>query len=278
MGSVLFGTSGTARSYAPEGATSLSVAGVRLLLGAVPLVIFALWRRARPIPRPGALSFVAGASMTAFQILFFAAVQRQGVAIGTMLAIGSSPIMTSIAELARGERPHPRTIIGTVGALGGLALLVLGQPHTQQSINAIGVACGLGAGACYALYTILSKQLLHKGWSTTWTMTWSFVIAGALSIPIVLLEPTHWLTTPRGVTVALYLGIATIAVSYLLYSISLRRLASSTVVTLTLVEPVTASLLGVAILHEQLSVTSWCGAGVILLGLVLVGRNAPEPA
>jgi len=156
--------------------------------------------------------------------------------------------------------------------------LVIGQPHTQQSINAVGVACGLGAGACYALYTILSKQLLQKGWSTTWTMTWSFVIAGALSIPIIFLEPTHWLTTPRGVTVALYLGIATIAVSYLLYSISLRRLASSTVVTLTLVEPVTASLLGVAILHEQLSVTSWCGAGVILLGLVLVGRNAPESA
>ena len=109
-------------------------------------------------------------------------------------------------------------------------------------------------------------------------MTLSCVIAGALSIPIIFIEPTQWLTTPRGVTVALYLGIATIAVSYLLYSISLRRLERSTVVTLTLVEPVTASLLGVAILHEQLSVTSWCGAGVILLGLVLVGRNAPDSA
>ena len=278
MGSMLFGTSGTARSYAPDDATSLSVAGVRLLLGAVPLMVFALWRTARPIPRPGALSFWAGASMTAFQILFFAAVQRQGVAVGTMLAIGSSPIMTSIAELARGDRPHPRTIVGTVGALGGLVLLVVGQPNTQQHINAVGIACGLGAGACYALYTILSKQLLQKGWSSIWTMTWSFMIAGALSIPIIFLEPTHWWTTPRGASVALYLGIATIAVSYLLYSISLRQLASSTVVTLTLVEPVTASLLGATILHEKLSATSWCGAGVILLGLIFVGRNAPRSA
>ena len=63
----------------------------------------------------------------------------------------------------------------------------------------------------------------------------------------------------RGVSVVVYLGIVTTSVAYILFSAGLKRIPSSSAVTLSLAEPLTAALLSVIVVGERLNGTSWIG-------------------
>jgi DME family drug/metabolite transporter len=274
VASVLFGTSGTARSFAPESASSLSVAGVRLMVGALPLLAYGLVTDGRNRPRLRAEVVAAGAAMALFQVCFFSAMEHSGVAVGTMLTIGSGPVIAAGIDSLLGRRPSVRVLAALVAALAGLAMLVLGSPPDgDASFSVAGALFGVGAGACYAVYTLLCKRLLDDGWSGTWTMAWSFVVAAVLGVAFVVPGSLGWLGTPSGPVTVAYLGLATISVAYLLYARSLSRLTGSTVVTLTLVEPVTATTLGALVLGENIRPVSWVGAAIVVAALVVAGTS-----
>ena len=274
VASVLFGTSGTARSFAPDSASSLSVAGVRLMVGALPLLAYGLVTDGRNKPRLRAEAVAAGAAMALFQVCFFSAMEHSGVAVGTMLTIGSGPVIAAGIDSVLGRRPPARVLAALVAALAGLAMLVLGSPPDgDASFSVAGALFGVGAGACYAVYTLLCKRLLDGGWSGTWTMAWSFVVAAVLGVAFVVPSSLDWLGTPSGPVTVAYLGLATISVAYLLYARSLSRLTGSTVVTLTLVEPVTATTLGALVLGENIRPVSWAGAAIVVAALVVAGTS-----
>ena len=73
---------------------------------------------------------------------------------------------------------------------------------------------------------------------------------------------------------ALYLGIVATGLAYVLFGYGLRRLTSATAVTLVLAEPLTAALLAAVVLDEVIPWVGWVGVGVVLVGLVAVGRSA----
>ena len=275
--SMLFGTSGTARSFAPDSATSLSVAGVRLMIGAIPLLLVGLLTDGGNRPRLRAEAVAAGVAMMLFQVCFFSAMENSGVAVGTMLTIGSGPIVAAAIDSLAGQRPSSRVVGALTCALAGLAMLVLGSPpEGDTSFSIVGVFFGIGAGASYAIYTHLCKRLLDRGWSGTWTMAWTFTVSAVCSVVLVVPSSLEWLSTPSGWFTISYLGLATISVAYLLYAHSLSRLTSSMVVTLTLVEPVTATTLGALVLNENIRPISWVGAAIVLAALVFVGTSTEE--
>jgi len=277
LASVLFGTSGTARSFAPESASSLSVAGVRLMVGAIPLVVYGFLADARNRPRLRVETVAAGAAMALFQVCFFSAMENSGVAVGTMLTIGSGPVISAILDFFAGRRPSGRMLAALIAAIAGLVLLVNGSPaEGHTSFSTVGVAYGVGAGGCYALYTLLCKRLLDDGWSATWTMAWTFAVSAVCALVFVVPSPLGWLATTSGALTVAYLGMATISVAYLLNARSLSRLDGSLVVTLTLVEPVTATTLGAFVLGENIHAVSWVGAGIVVVALVVVGASARE--
>ncbi len=147
----LFGTVGTARVLGPPiDATALAAA--RLGLGSALLVGVALVAGgrfadlARVVRRPAAM--VAAAGMAAFQVTFLAAVQMTGVAVGTLVAIGSAPLF---AGLLSGW--VTRIWLGaTALSVLGLALLVTDGEGSTTGLSWTGTALALGAGASYATY------------------------------------------------------------------------------------------------------------------------------
>jgi DME family drug/metabolite transporter len=76
---------------------------------------------------------------------------------------------------------------------------------------------------------------------------------------------------------ALFLGIVPTALAYVLFARGLRRLSAAETSTLTLAEPLTAGLLGAAVLGERLTAVSGCGAGLVLAGLLVLAWRAPRP-
>ena len=156
-----WGTTGTAQAFAPDGATPLAIGAVRLAVGGTALLLLALSRRRlhrqgwRPWPTAIAISGIA-----LYQVCFFSAVRATGVAAGTVVAIGSAPILAGLIGLVfLGERPTPRWIVATAFAVVGCTLLVTGGG--ELTVNPLGVLLALGAGGSYAAYTAASKELLR---------------------------------------------------------------------------------------------------------------------
>lgn len=276
----LFGTTGTSQALGPGGTTPLGVGGVRLLVGAAVLIaIAALEPRAPGAPRwraQGWALLLGGAAVAAYQLTLFAGLRRTGVALGTIVGIGSGPVFAGLIHLARTRRGLSRSwTLGTALTVIGAALLAA-RGAGDASADPLGIVLVLGAGLSYALYANAAKHLIHAGFSPARSMAGIFGAGALLVLPLTLAEPLAWLATPRGLAMALHLGVLTIGLAYWLYGLGLRHLAVPTVVTLNLAEPLTAATLGVAVLGERLGARGWVGAAVIVAGLLLASR-AEEP-
>jgi drug/metabolite transporter, DME family len=292
LAAVCFGTTGTARALADVDASALSVGAARILIGGGLLALVA-WllaghgRRTRPAPRtaavPGSLPTplvvaIGAAGVVAYQPLFFLGTGANGVAIGTIVALGSAPVLTGVADWAISRRfPGWSWVIATAVATVGVALLSGITSGETGSVSVPGLLASLGAGAAYAAYTLAGKALIDRGWTSTTTMGTLFGWAALASIPILAITGPGWLLTPSGLLLALWLGLVTTTVAYLLFGWGLARLRPSTVSTLTLAEPLTATLLGLLVLGESLDAMATAGLVVLAAGILVLAVPRRRP-
>ncbi|QAY73050.1 EamA family transporter [Agromyces protaetiae] len=320
LASVCFGTTGTAQALGPS-ADPLSIGAARILigggaLGLVAVVLHVAGRRRGAVgtpaaPSPGgpsggtrrlptwAVVALGAAGVVCYQPAFFAGTAANGVAVGTVVALGSAPVLTGALDWALTRRyPGGRWLVATAIATAGVAILavasggasgaadVSGGPDASGS-PVLGLLASLGAGASYAVYTLAAKALLDRGWTSTGSVGGIFGIAAVASLPILLLTDASWLASPEGIAMAAWLGLVTTTLAYVLFGAGLAGLAPATVSTLTLAEPLTAGLLGVLLLGEHLSPGSAVGLGVLAVGIVVLvvgtrapraGRHSPERA
>lgn len=278
LAAVLFGTTGTAQALGPDGTTPLGVGAVRLVVGGLALLLLlplvggstrravALWRT------PVGLG--AGACTAAYQLCFFAGVERAGVALGTLVTIGSGPVLAGLlgAVLLR-ERPGVPWLAATGLCLAGLTLLTTAGGD-RGSADPAGVLLALGSGLGYATYTVLAKVSLRKGISSSEVMGSAFGLGGLLLVPVLALQPLGWLGTAGGVGLAAYLGLVTTTAAYVLFGRGLAVLEAGPVTTLVLAEPLVATALAVGLLDERLTTAGLAGAALVLVGLVVQGVSA----
>jgi DME family drug/metabolite transporter len=287
LAAVCFGTTGTAQALGPDGTTPLTVGAARLLVGGTALVLVARHARSRrrQDPDPGGartvprwspwIVLVTGLAVAAYQVTFFAAVERTGVAVGTVVALGSAPAFAgALDRVVNGQRLHGGWVRSTSLAVLGVVLLV--GAGSGADVDPVGVVLALGAGAGYAGYTVGSKRLMVQGHPPEDVMAAGFGSAAVLLSPLLLVGETAWLFTPGGVALALFLGLVPTALAYLLFGRGLRRLASGEVATLTLAEPLTAAALGVVVLGERPGGLAVVGAAMVLAALVLLARSDRE--
>lgn len=271
---VLFGTTGTARALGPAEATPLGVGTVRLLIGATTLWVLARrWPRPTRIRGHGLPVVLGGIGVAAYQPAFFLGTGRSGVALGTIVALGSGPVFAGALQWARLRRPPSAQWAGaTAVMLAGGVVLVLGRGG-GSSFDLLGIAGSLTAGLGYALYAMAAKHLIDRGVHSTEGLAWQFTVGALLLVPFTLGQPLGWLAQPGGLVMVAHLGVLATGLAYLLYGWGLRSVSTSTAVTLTLVEPVTAAIAAVVVLHERLRWYGWLGVGLVVAGLALAGRD-----
>lgn len=272
----LFGTAGTAQALGPAGTTPLGVGIMRILIGAAVLVVAmpllgGSLRRLPRLWRSPAMWVTAGCA-AAYQLFFFAAVERAGVALGTLVAVGAAPILAGLlAWPVLAHRPTRGWLAATAVCLVGLALLTSAD---LRAGSASGLLLALGAAACIGGYNVAAKVQLDRGVSPLEVPTASFVLGGALLLPILAMQPLQWLATPSGLVLALYLGAATMGLANVLLTRGMGHLRSGPVTTLMLADPAVATVLGVFVLGETLTTTAAVGVAVIFAGLTLQGLLA----
>jgi DME family drug/metabolite transporter len=275
LSAVLFGTTGTAQALGPDGTTPLTVGAARIAVGAVALVVVAMATGALRDGRRWARlpTLVAVVGVAAYQLCFFAAVDATGVALGTVVALGSGPAFAGLfGLLLRRERPPRRWALATTLAVAGAALLVLAGGDAAN-VDPGGVALALGAGASYGMYTVTSKTLIEAGHAPAAVMAVAFVGGAILLAPVLAFGDTAWLAEPGGIALALYLGLIPTALAYGLFARGLEHLPAASVATLTLAEPLTAATLGVVVLGERPGAIAALGAVLVLSGLLVLARR-----
>lgn len=268
---VLWGTIGTAQELGAPEAWPPTVAAVRSLAGGLLLLaIVVAARRAdqvrailRVAPVPLALAAVA---ITVFQLGYFAGIRLGGVAIGTLVAIGSAPAFAGVIAWALGRPPERRWAVATAATVAGAAALLLGGG--AEGTDPLGVAASLLAGGSFATYTIASKRLLEHGLAGTPAMAAIFTLSGLLLLPSAVVGELAWVATPAGLATVAWLAVAATALAYALFARGLAGVDAPAATTLSLAEPLTAALLAVTLVGERLA--GWSAVGAVLLGMGLV--------
>jgi len=292
LASLLWGTTGTTASFLPDdvsplaiGASTMGIGGLLLFAATARVSIGVLRdRRARRWVLIGAIGVFT------YPLAFYAGMDLAGVAVGNVVALGSGPVFAALLEwVIERRRLDRRWAISTALAVAGIVLLAFGAEPSRGAVDAAagrggivaGVLLGLLAGLAYALYTYASGRAVKLGAHPSRGVMGSMFGAGAvLLLPVLLITGAPLLQSWTTIGIAGYLAIGPMFIAYLLFGIGLRGIPSSTVTTITLLEPVVATVLAVAVVGERLSPIGWIGLGLVLAGLAVLisARRGPKIA
>jgi DME family drug/metabolite transporter len=228
------------------------------------------------------LAVLSGAAAVAgYQLTFFAAVNETGVAVGTVVAIGSGPVFAGVlGRFVHHDWLTARWWAATALAVAGVILLIAAGPTAHVRIG--GVVLALAAGLCYATYTVAAKGLLTAGHAPEAVMSRIFGVGAVGLLPVLIVNQPGDLATAGGLALAIYLGAIPTALAYVLFARGLRHLPAGEVATLTLAEPLTAAALGAVVLGERPGVLALGGVVLVLAGLAALAiprgvRSRPRP-
>lgn len=271
----MFGTSATARVVSGVDAPSVSIASVRLAIGALGLLGFAALRgrfgKLLLLWRTPQVWLMAG-GVAGYQALFFIGTGRVGVAVGTLASLALGPLLAGLlAWWLGGSAPARVWWLSTAVAIAGLTALTLGGGN-QVGADLLGIAAAVGAGGAYAVYTVLGARLAKSDYNGSDVLAAAFAIGAGLLLPFGI-SGAGALASANGIALSLWLGLAATTLAYIGFGVGLSKLPAGTVATLNLAEPVVATLLGVVVVGEVLSGLSLTGAGLIAAALSLLAVN-----
>lgn len=272
LGAACFGSSGTIQALAPQGATPFVIGALRMLVGGISLFIWCSFtgKIKNAIKPETKYLLISALALVGFQLCFFSGVQKVGVAVGTVIAIGFSPIATAVlAALIYKETPPKIWYIATGIALLGLMLLNIdATKHTEFKYMLL----PLGAGFSYACYFIFSKPLGKKN-APDFIMMSICLLSGMLLLPVFFIYPVEWIFTVKGIFTSLALGIVTTAMAFSFVLAGLKYTNATNAATLSLAEPMVATCLGIFFLNESITLNSLFGIFCIFLGVFISGYS-----
>jgi drug/metabolite transporter, DME family len=280
----LWGTAGVAARWIHEAGTlsSTEIGFWRMGLAAPLLLIAAALMGGRPrlgANRPLLLIILMGLALAGFQVGYFTAIAAIGVALATLLAICTIPVLTAfLAWPIYGEKPG-LTIICALGlACAGMVLIVGGADLPRMPGSGglrLGLPMALTAGLCFALLTLAGRSL-PPAQHPLWTAGLTLSIAALALAPVVLLQAAD-LPANEGLTwpALLWIALLPTAVAYVLFYSGVGKVASGTAGLLILAEPLTANILAWLVHDERLGSLGWLGAALLLVAMAL-GAKRPD--
>ncbi|MGF6156196.1 DME family drug/metabolite transporter [Ensifer sp. KUDG1] len=293
--SALWGTTGTTATFA-SGVSPLGVGAVAMGLGGLLLALTALRSIVKSRAKLTAqwpMLLLGSLSVAIYPLAFYSSMHLAGVAIGTVISIGSAPLAASLIErFFDGQKLTTRWLLGAAAGLGGAVLLTFSESHgsggaADPTAVLYGILLGLVSGLLYALYSWVARRLMQAGIPPRAAMGSIFGIGGMALLPVLLFTGAPLLASTTNIAVGIYMALVPVLVAYVLFAYGLARVSATMATTLSLLEPVIAAVLAVIIVGERLPAEGWAGIGLIvgslfILTLPIPGRRRraerPRPA
>lgn len=273
---ILWGTSGIFVNHlATFGLTSFQMTALRGLLSCLLLWGWALIRD-RSLIRVRwqnlALFALIGASLFGTSGFYFWSLQASSISTAVVLMYTAPIYVMLVSVLFLGERFSALKGVSLGCMLMGCVLVsgLIGG----MNLNGVGLAMGFLSGISFAAYNIFTKIAMQKGCRPMSVTLYSFLfmtmIAIAVSKPqqvVPILREDLWEILGW---IALFAAI-TFILPYTLYTVAMRTLPAGTASSLGIVEPMAATLVGVLVFDERLTVLAAMGMILILSAVFLLG-------
>lgn len=280
--SVLWGTTGTAATFAPQvgplaiGAAAMGVGG--LLQAALAGRLLRVHGGAL-LARRG-LVLLGGLAVAVYPLAFYSSMRLAGVAVGTVVSLGSAPLASALVErVVDRRRLTRRWLLAAAVGLTGVVLLCAAEAVAAgdasagapgAAASAAGVGLGLVAGATYALYSWVAHRLMRAGLPSRASMGAVFGVGGVLLLPVLLLTGAPLVASWPNAAVGVYMALVPMFTGYVLFGWGLAHISASTATVLTLLEPVVAAVLAVVVVGERLPAAGWAGVALVVACLAVL--------
>jgi len=281
IAAVLWGTTGTAATFAPA-VSAVAIGAVAMGFGGLLQALIALGsirQHYRQLHNHWRLLLVGAVAVAIYPLAFYAAMREAGVTVGTLVSIGSAPLLSALIEYQLdGQRLSKRWSLGAAIGVIGMLLLCLAKSHSsppgETTRVLAGILLGLIAGLTYALYSWAARRLMQKQIPARAAMGATFGLGGLLLMPVLLATGAPLLASWHNASVGIYMALVPMFIGYLCYGYGLARIQASMATTITLIEPAVAALLAVVLLGERLPLLGWLGIGLVLICLLVISLPA----
>ncbi|GAA0365631.1 EamA family transporter [Microbispora corallina] len=217
---------------------------------------------------------VLGPAMAVCQAAYFAAIAESGVAVATMITMGATPVLVALGGRVVLREPLGRTALACLAlALAGLVLLA-GGAHTgagapSPAVTPAGVGYALLSAAAYSVVTLANRRSPAGG-----AATWGFAAGAVCLLPLAAATGLFPAAADAGVSALLlaYLAAVPTALAYGLFFAGLRVVTGTTAAVVSLLEPLVAAVIGVALLGERVSPAQVCGGLALMAAVACLAR------
>ncbi len=269
-----------AGKMALKGFNTLALAQLRM--GATALLYWVLYIAWRGFPslhlkrRQWLLLGLMGfTGITLNQICYIGGLARTSVThTGLIQAIGPIIVLLLAASLGQ-EALTSRKVLGMAVSFAGVAGLLIVKPAKGSAAHWTGDVILIAAGAFFAYYTILMKEVADL-YDTLTLNALVFGVGAILLIPFCAesVAKVPWRDVPSQAWWGLaYMVLFGSLIAYLIYGFALQELSASHVAAFSYLQPVMAAVLGVWLLGERISMTVLWGGALILFGVYLIERE-----
>ncbi len=279
-------------ALAAVGVLSVMDAVMKALVLAIGIYATSVWRALagiviagalylpRRLPWPSAATLrihvFRGALITVMGLLFFWGLARVPMAQAIALTFIAPLIALILAALFLGERIGRRSIVGSLAAFAGVALIVLGQARAELGREAlIGSIAILLSAICYAGNIVLMRRqaLAAKPLEISFFQNLTVAVLLAASIPF--LGAPAWPGPEWGwIIVAAMMSFAGI----LLFAFAYARAEASYLAVTEYSAFLWAAALGWAFFDEGISLFTLAGAALIVAGCIVASRRKHDEA
>lgn len=272
-GLLLFGLNGVVSSQILL--SSMNIVLFRTLLGSIFLMLLFAWQR-QPLrlfahPRQLAAVVLSGVSMGLSWIFLYEAYQRIGVGLSSIAYYCGPVIVMLLTPLVFHKKitSIQKLCFGVVFL--GIVLISVPDLMGSGAVDSFGLFCGFASAVLHALMVIFTMKAPEiTGLKNSMIqLVVSFLTVAAFAVVLQNICPPDGLTQWGWMLV---LGIVNTGIGCYLYFAEIAKLPVETVSILGYLEPLSAVVFAVLLLHERLSAYELVGAVLIACGAVISER------
>lgn len=256
------------RNLSLVGFTSVQITTVRCLVTAICLLcyIFIFDKKKITIQLKDIWIFFGTGvcSIVFFNICYFITVEQVTLSVAAILLYMAPSMVMIMSLVIFREKITPHKIVALCLAFVGCIFMtgVLGTSNIK--IAPVNILIGLGSGFGYALYSIFGKIALKKYHPLTVT-AYTFLVASVCLVPFSGVGDVifHQGVTSKTIINVLLLGVISTLAPFILYTKGLEQMEAGRASIMAFVEPMVATLVGIIVFGEAISISN--GLGILLI-------------